>query len=217
MLTGTIDNFGTVSVWMHGELDLDWATVNGGRIKNQNVIDVFNADTLENLTVFGGDMVVESGATLHIENTVAFDGVRVANQGSIIVDVTNPATLVVEDGTTIAGGQLTVNGAGTIDVEHGNNVVGSHGATLDGVTVTDNGALDVGDLNGNATLTLNDGASIGGVGTVTVKANSSLEVQRGWPRQSRREPGRDQGRRPRRDRRGHFCFRRGADAGPGHR
>jgi hypothetical protein len=143
-LTGTIDNSGTISVQRHGELDLVWATIDGGLIKNQNIIDVFNTDTLENLTVAGGDMVVEFHATLHIEKTVHLDGVDVENDGGIVIDRTDPATLVVDDGTDIAGGQLTVNGAGKLDVERGSNFNGPHGAIIDGVDVTDKGTIDVG-------------------------------------------------------------------------
>src|SRR6185312_12211607 len=96
-LTGTINEFGTISVKQQGELDLVSATIDGGNsssglIKDHGVIDVFSNDTLENVTVAGGDMVVESGAKLHIESTVHLDGVNVENDGSVIVDV-DPATL----------------------------------------------------------------------------------------------------------------------------
>ncbi|WP_213737477.1 autotransporter-associated beta strand repeat-containing protein [Bradyrhizobium sp. dw_411] len=178
-LTGAIDSSGTISVLRHGELDLVSATVDGGLIRNQNVIDVFNTDTLENLTVAGGDMVVEAHATLHIEKTVYLDGVDVENDGGIIIDRTDPATLVVDDGTAIAGGQLTVNGAGTLDVERGSNFGGSRGAVLDGVSVMDKGAIDIGSTATGAILTLDDDTIISGPGSLTIEAGSKLDVERG--------------------------------------
>jgi hypothetical protein len=191
-LTGGIDNFGTISVEFRGELDLVWATVDGGLIENHSVIDVFHTDSLENLTVAGGDMVVERGATLHIERTVYLDGVDVTNKGGIIVDAPNAATLVMEDGTTIVGGQLTINGNGTLDVEHGDNHGGPYEAVLDGVAVTNEGAIDVGQsstatllmdhgtaiTNENPTeLVLGTGSSIDG--DVTVGASGKLDVDGG--------------------------------------
>jgi FecR protein len=181
-LTGTIDNSGTISILRHGELDLVWATVDGGLIQNQNVVDVFNTDTLENLTVAGGDMVVESHATLHIEKTVYLDGVDVENDGGIVIDYIDPATLVVDDGTVIAGGQLTVNGAGTLDVERGSNRSGPHGAVLDGVDVADKGAIDIGATATGAVLTLDDDTIISGSGSLTIETGSTLEVERGTNR-----------------------------------
>jgi hypothetical protein len=178
-LTGTIDNSGTISVLRHGELDLVSATVDGGLIQNQNVVDVFNTDTLENLTVAGGDMTVESHATLQIEKTVHLDGVDVENDGGIVIDRTDPATLTVDDGTAIAGGRLTVNGIGTLDIERGSNRSSPHGAVLDGVSVADKGAIDIGVTATGAVLTLDDGTTISGTGSLTIEAGSTLDVERG--------------------------------------
>jgi FecR protein len=180
-LTGTIDNFGTITVEHSGELELVGAIVDGGQIENHNRVSVRGTDTLEGgATVTGGTMLIEPGATLHIENTVEFDGVLVENAGgTIIVDVPKPATLILDGGTKITGGRLTVNGFGTLDVERGGNHNGSHGATLDGVSVTDSGAIDVGVNAPGAVLTLDDGTAIAGIGTLTIKSGSTVDVEKG--------------------------------------
>ena len=181
-LRGTIHNLGTISVNLSGLLELVWSTLDGGLVSNHHTVQVYGIDTMEGgLIVAGGDLVMESGAILHIEDTVQFDGVHVDNGiGAIIVDFpVASATLVLEDGTVIDGGSLTVNGAGTLDVEHGANPTGLHGAVLDGVIVSNSGAIEIGASGTAATLTLDDGTAISGPGSLKIKSGSTLDVEQG--------------------------------------
>ncbi|SDP50916.1 Ig-like domain-containing protein [Afipia sp. GAS231] len=180
-LTGTIHNFGTISVNLSGLLELVWSTLDGGLVSNHHVVQVNGTDTMEGgLTVAGGELVMETGATLHIEDTVQFDGVHVDNSvGAIIVDLADPATLVLEDGTAIDGGSLTVNGVGTLDIEYGVHINGPHGAALDGVAVSNSGAIDIGATATGAVLTLEDGTSVSGSGTFAIESGSTLDIEQG--------------------------------------
>ena len=88
------------------------------------------------------------------------------------------STLILYDGTTVTGGNtgtVTIGSGSTLDIQ------GIIGATLDGVAVTDNGALDVGDVNPYAVLTLDDGSKVtgGGTGTMTINANTSVDIENG--------------------------------------
>ena len=53
------------------------------------------------------------------------------------------------------------------------------GATLDDVHVTDCGALNIDDVASGAILTLQDDATItgGGIGTMTIQANNTVDVE----------------------------------------
>ena len=143
-----------------------------------NVTLTLDDTTLEDLNVTNNGTLQVGGT-----HTLTLDNVRVTDNGTIDVgDAASGAILSLDDGTTIAGngtGTLTINANSTLDVEHGSGSGPNHGATLDGVHVTDNGALDVGDMASGAILTLDDGSTIGGCGTMTINANSTLDVNGG--------------------------------------
>ena len=71
---------------------------------------------------------------------------------------------------------LTIHAGSTLDVENGPN---GGGATLDDVHITNCGAFDIGDVASGAILTLQDDATItgGGIGTMTIHANSTVDVE----------------------------------------
>jgi hypothetical protein len=83
----------------------------------------------------------------------------------------------LDDDTAISGGSLLIGKAGVLDVETGADGSG-HGATLDDVNVTDGGSIEVG-VSTDAILTLGDGTTINGSGTVTINAGSTLDVDGG--------------------------------------
>ena len=119
------------------------------------------------------------------------DGVAVTDNYNIAVgEFTSGAVLTLDDGTSVTGGgtgTLTIGsapdtggGTGVVDIEAGFNGPGS-GATLDGVGVIDNGALDIGDVSSGAVLTLEDSTTVvgGGVGTLTINADTTLDIETG--------------------------------------
>ena len=122
------------------------------------------------------------------------DGVRVAddNTSTVTPGITvgtgaSAATLLLDDGTVIRGGgtgTMTIGANGTLDVEKGTS---GPGATLDGVLVADDNTstvtpgITVGTGASAATLLLDDGATISGLGTgtMTIGAKGTLDVEKG--------------------------------------
>jgi hypothetical protein len=123
---------------------------------------------------------------------------------TIEVGQTSTATLTLNDGTSISGGKLLLGNAGnsttgTLDVEAGTGT-GGHGATLSGVQVGvggtgiqvapsqglsnitsfSGGVIEVGQTT-TATLTLEDGTSISGVGIAIGSNNGTgtLDIEKG--------------------------------------
>ena len=76
-----------------------------------------------------------------------------------------------------AAEQLRCTGS-TLDIESGSGSSG-HGATLDGINVINQGALDIGDVNFGAILTLEDSTNFIGLGTMAIKAGSTLDAVSG--------------------------------------
>jgi hypothetical protein len=145
-----------------------------------SIIDVTGDSTFTDVTVNNGDLTVEGNTTLYVEGTTTFDGVSVTDNGAIQVDEgLLTATLLLDDNATITGsGTLTINGLGTLDVETGADGSG-YGATLDGVYVVDTGSIEVGQTSTGAMLTLEDGTTISGDGTLTINAGSTLDIAKG--------------------------------------
>jgi hypothetical protein len=198
--TMTINANNTVDVEDNGgggaTLDGVIVTLNGALDVGDVLSDSGAILTLDDgTTVTGngtGTMTINAGNTVDVENGnnngggATLDGVKVTLNGALDVgDVLSDsgAILTLDDGTTVTGngaGTMTINANNTVDVEHGGND-GSGGATLDGVHVTDNGALDIGDVSSGAILTLDDGTTItgNGTGTLTINADSTLDIEHG--------------------------------------
>jgi len=195
----TISGGGTLSIGSVGILDVEGsATLDGltvdvctGGIVEVGETTLGSVLTLDDgTTVAGhGQLTINFGNTLDVEkgksycdNGATLDGVKVQDNGAIdIGDVACGAILTLDDGATITGGgtaALLINARSTLDVENGPN---GGGATLDDVHVTDNGALDIGDVACGAVLTLEDDATItgGGIGTLTIHAYNTLDVETG--------------------------------------
>ena len=197
---------GTLTIACSGVVDIEHggndgsggATLDGVNVTDNGAIDIGDVNsgailTLDDGTTITGNgtgtLTINANSTLDIEHGgndgnggATLDGVNVTDNGAIdIGDVNSGAILTLDDGTTITGngtGTLTVNANSTLDIEHGGND-GNGGATLDGVNVTDNGAIDIGDVNSGAILTLDDGTTITGNGSLTVNANSTLDIEHG--------------------------------------
>ena len=139
------------------------------------------------LTIAAGDTVdVEHGSS-ELNHGAIFDGLTVNDNGGAldIGDVNSGAILTLDDGTTITGGgtgTLTINANNTLDVEKGSgDGPAVTGATLDGLNVTVGGALDVGDAPAasGAVLTLDDGTTVIGPGTLTINFGNTLDIEKG--------------------------------------
>ena len=231
---------GTLTIACSGVVDIEHggndgsggATLDGVNVTDNGAIDIGDVNsgailTLDDGTTITGNgtgtLTINANSTLDIEHGgndgnggATLDGVNVTDNGAIdIGDVNSGAILTLDDGTTITGngtGTLTVNADSTLDIEHGGND-GNGGATLDGVNVTDNGAIDIGDVNSGAILTLDDGTTITGNGSLTVNANSTLDIEHGGnDGNGRRHVGRRECDRQRRHRRRRRQFRRDPDA-----
>jgi hypothetical protein len=186
---------GLLSIGCTGMLDVETgvagpghgATLDGVNVTDHGGIEVGATScgailTLDDGTKIGGggSLMIDAGSSLQIEGSGAtLDGINVTNYGSIQVDVSNSSTkLMLDDDSAIGGGSLSIGNAGVLDVETGAD--GScHGATLDGVKVTDGGRIEVGETSTDAILTVEDGTTIGGCGTMTIDAGSTLDVVNG--------------------------------------
>jgi fibronectin-binding autotransporter adhesin len=195
----TISGDGTLSIGGTGILDVEGgATLDGLTVDvcSGGIIEVGETTSGSILTLDDGTTVTGGGAgqltinfanTLDVEkgtndchNGATLDGVIVQDNGTIDIGHTaTGAILTLDDGATINGGgsaALTIHAGSTLDVENGAH---GGGATLDDVHVTDCGAFDIGDVASGAILTLQDDATItgGGIGTMTIHANNTVDVE----------------------------------------
>ena len=194
--TGTMTiNFGSTLDVERGTNDChNGATLDGVIVQDNGTIDIGHAATGAVLTLDDGTTIngggtaaltIHAGSTLDVENGnngggATLDDVHITDCGALdIGDAASGAILTLQDDATITGGgtgTMTIHANNTVDVETGIN----GGATLDGVHVTDNGALDIGDdLASGATLMLDGDTCISGCGTMTINANSTLDVDGG--------------------------------------
>ena len=167
----------TISVDAGHTLTLSGVLIDGGAVDlgSGATITISGSSEIENASLNNGGVTVDSGQTLTLDNDVV-TGTVFTDGGSIVID----PTVKLEGGADITGGgigTLKIDAGSTLDVEQGTG--SSHGATLDGLNVADNGALDVGDVSSGANLTLDDGTSITGSGTLTIHAGSTLDVDGG--------------------------------------
>ena len=159
-------------------LTLSGTTINGGTINDGTdtsgaTIYISGNSEIENAALNHGGVTVDSGVSLTLDNdTVNGTTFTLTGGGSITFD----PTVTLEGGADIIGGTMTINSGDKLDIENGHS---GGGATLDGVKVTDSGALDVGDVNSGAILSVDDGTTITGRGTMTINAGSTLDVNGG--------------------------------------
>ena len=154
-----------ISVDAGSTLTLSGVLIDGGAVDlgSGAAIIISGSSEIENASLNNGGVTVDSGQTLTLNNDVV-TGTVFTDGGSIVID----PTVKLEGGADIIGGgtgTLTIDAGSTLDIEQGSGT--SHGATLDGLKMTDNGALDVGDVSSGAILTLDDGTTITGSGTLT--------------------------------------------------
>jgi VCBS repeat-containing protein len=171
-LDGSTLNGGTITI--SGELDstgssfISGATVNNGLI---GTIKVASGSTLEidSAAVINGGSLVNAG-TVQLETSTGatLNGVAISGGGAINVDdVAQAAAIVLEGGTSITDGTLVNGKVGMIEVE------GAKGATFDHVQVTNDGLLQI---DGASLLVLQNGATIGGSGDITVASGALLQT-----------------------------------------
>ena len=169
-VSGSVSDASTLTI--DDTVTLNGATINGQghTIDDTGTLLVSASSEIENATINGGGDITVTSGILTLDN-MTLDGVTLS--GNITID----PTVTLDDGTTItAGGTLTIGTHDTLDVERGSGS-GGHGAILDGVNVTDHGGITVGATSWGAILTLDDGTTIGGGGTLTIDAGSSLQIE----------------------------------------
>jgi hypothetical protein len=134
-------------------LTLHGATINGGTINDGTAtgtvsgagtvfgdIDVTGNSTISNASLNYGDIKIEQGISLTLDN-VAVTGTSIEVDG-----VSTVGKLILENGTTISGSQLTIDSSDQLTM---------NGATITGGAITDNGSIDVtksSTINGDAKL-----------------------------------------------------------------
>ena len=155
-----VANSGLLVIDPNSKVTLNGATVTGGTVTNDGIIDLIGAGALKDGSLGNFNQVNVSGSGN------ALDGETVSNIGTIYVT----GVLTLDLGTTIIGGTLA--NLGTVKIE------ATSGATLDGVNV-ENGSGDIqvdNVLSLNAsTLIVDDGTTISG-GTVTIGSVGNFEV-----------------------------------------
>jgi fibronectin-binding autotransporter adhesin len=175
---------GLVTIESGVVLTLDNDTVTGTHFSDTGAtiqIDGGTTLTLEGGTIVtGGTITIKDGSTLDTEHGTngfgaTLDGVVVHNSGTVQVgtNADHTATLTLDDGTTITGGTLTIADGSTLEVSYGKD---GTGATLDGVSVGNSGTIQVGAIDIDPTLTLDDGTSVTG-GTLLIGSNSTLDIK----------------------------------------
>ncbi len=140
-------------------------TVNGGTLK------VSSNQTLNNIVLTSGTIVVDASTTLTINGTLTLNGGTITNNGTIAYGPTG--TLVYNTGTsqTISSEWPSTNGPANITVQGASsNVTLAANRTINNALILTNGVLSI----GPNTLTLN--GTVSGSGTITGSATSNLTI-----------------------------------------
>ena len=158
------------------------ATIQGGShvqgaIGGAGAVEVAGAATLLDVTLTESDVTVES-ATLTLDNVIVDTATITEETSGSIIQIDSPDRLTLEFGAQILGGpavQGAISNAGTIVV------AGS--ASLFDVTLTNTASGSIVQIDGHATLTLNDAEitggtinnfSTGGSGTIDVMGDTTI-------------------------------------------
>ena len=155
-----VANSGLVAIDSGATLTLNQATITGGTVTNNSIIDLAGAAALKNGLLGNSGQVNVSGSGN------ALDGETVINGGTINVT----GVLTLDLGTSVTGGTLTNSGIVKIEA--------ASGATLDGVNVQNgSGVIQVDDILSPdaSTLVVDDGTTISG-GTLTIGSVGTFEV-----------------------------------------
>jgi probable HAF family extracellular repeat protein len=166
----TIENKGTLEATNGATLDVQ-SDVNNSSTGLLEATGTGSTLKFEAVRVSHGEILVEAGNTLEIENgQTVFSHVDVENSGHLKVDDSDvTATLVVDNGTTLDG-TVDVGSTGELDVD---------GATLDGATINDNGTVNFDGpvtLAGDLTVNLENGGTFDDTGTITVAGGDSATL-----------------------------------------
>ena len=176
---------GTVAVESGSTLDLVSATISGGTITDDGLIDVAGSSTINNAVLNHGDVTIESDVTLMLDNVTVNGTTITGADTSSIIQIDDDTTLTLS-GVTINGGTVndgTADGRGSIDVTGDSTIsnadLNNGGVTVEsdvtltldndtvtGTTITGNDASSIIQVDGGTTLTLS-GAIIRG-GTLSV-------------------------------------------------
>ena len=155
-----VANSGLVAIDSGATLTLNQATITGGTVTNNGIIDLTGTAALMNGLLGNPGQVNVSGSGN------ALDGETVINGGTINVT----GVLTLDLGTSVTGGTLTNSGIVKIEA--------ASGATLDGVNVQNgSGVIQIDDILSPdaSTLVADDGTTISG-GTLTIGSVGTFEV-----------------------------------------
>ena len=169
---------------------VDGGTINDGTVASAATIVVSGNSEIENANLNHGNVIVESGAVLTLDNdTVSGSTITLTGGGSLAVD----PTVTLEGGASITGGSITntgilevagpatltndtlTNGGATLQVNAGETLTVS-GDTISGGTITIAGSgTGAGDIDITGSSTLDGGATING-GDVTLTSGVTLTL-----------------------------------------
>ena len=121
----TINNAGgTITLISTGTIDLLNSIVTGGAVSNAGLIDIQGSSLLEgNLTVTGGQLTIESGQTLQLDD-VTLSGVAV----TVNSDGTTPSIQIDAGQTFTWAGASSFGGSGAVIIDDNGHIV--HTGTL---------------------------------------------------------------------------------------
>jgi len=184
-----VANCGLVTVDSGATLKLDHATIAGGTVTNNGIIDLAGAAVLKNgalgnsgrINVGDTDNVLDHETVTNTNGLIAVSGVLTLELGTIIAGgiLTNSGTVKIEtaSGATLDGVHVNNSEHGTIQVDtfsfDGKLVV------EDGTTITDGilsiGSLGLFEVESTLGATLKD-VSVGSSGVIQVNASSVLNL-----------------------------------------
>ncbi len=183
---GTTITGGDLDIYNAAELAIDrgsgpqhGATLDGVDVTADGSIDVASGAVFtldDGTTINGGNLSIGRNGKVQVDSGcnggATFNGVTVTDDGPLdIGTLAIAAVLTFEGGTTVDG-----ESAGTLTIAHDSalDIESRAGATLHHVSVTDDGTIAVDP--GNATLTLDDGTTISGDGTLSAGNDGTVTL-----------------------------------------
>jgi probable HAF family extracellular repeat protein len=134
-LTGTVYNDGTIAVATLGTLDLSLSSLIYGAITNNGTVDVVGSSAIYfGASIDGGQVTVESGQELGLDDgTVSGGTITLNSNATLFIEETDGVASTV-GGTIENSGTVMVVSAATLSLS---------GATIEGGTITDDGTIDI--------------------------------------------------------------------------
>ena len=164
-----LTNTGALMIDTASKLKLSNGTITGGTIADGGIIDVSVAGTIGGAQLSGGQVTVEAGSTLTLDNdTVTPTGATFSGTTASIIDINMGDTLTLNGVIQLSGGvtldlqdsMITTSNSGTLDNE--NSTItgsGSVGSGTGGLDFVNDGTVDA--AGTGAAISLDTGYSLG--------------------------------------------------------